>query len=368
MQTGSHYRQRRIADELYSRSLDGPLFYALGCLLVAGLGERPWLDYPWHGLAALLYLGSGWLRRRHRVPAADAQLAAWQRRHFATVHVSALVWSLLVWRTAWLEGAHATATLVALLCTATYGSASATLFAIDRRQCLLVLTLLLAPVALLMLPQQSLRPLSITLACFALYLITAVRRWSQLFKGQLMLEEALHASRAEVERLTLQDGLTLLANRRAYDLQVPQSWDQAHRRRAPMSLIMADIDHFKRINDSLGHAAGDAALRHFAALLRQHFRRAGDLPVRLGGEEFVVLLMDCTLHDATELAESFRARLAASAADHEGKPLPMTASFGVAQAHWDGHDHPDRLLERADAALYRAKHGGRNRVEPELRE
>jgi diguanylate cyclase (GGDEF)-like protein len=130
---------------------------------------------------------------------------------------------------------------------------------------------------------------------------------------------------------------------------------------------MLDIDHFKRINDAHGHAAGDACLRHFAALLRSHFKRADDLPLRFGGEEFLVLLQDTPLADALEHAERFRHRVAGSPCEHEGRSIAFTVSIGVAAAHWDGQDDLEQLLERADAACYLSKHAGRNRVSRQTR-
>ncbi|MBN8505859.1 MAG: GGDEF domain-containing protein [Burkholderiales bacterium] len=357
------YRLRRTADELYRRALDGPGFYAVGCFLVASLGTKPWTEYPWHGLAALIFLVAWWLRRQHRVAVQDEALPAWLQRHFLHIQVCGLLWSLLLWQTGRQDGVGSTSLLVALLSTAVAGLVTASLVGLNRAQGHAALAALLLPAMVLMAFDVTLQALSVTLLVFGLYLWSAGRRWYQSFAHQLDLEVQLRASRAEIERLTLQDPLTGLANRRALDLQLPQTWDQAHRRRESLSLLALDIDHFKRVNDQFGHAVGDACLRHFAALLREHFRRADDLPLRIGGEEFVVLLQDTPIDVAAELAERFRDRVQASPCMHGGQSLACTVSIGVACARWDGQDDADHLLRRADAACYLAKHAGRNRVQ-----
>lgn len=356
------YRQRRIADELYRRSLDGAPFYALGCALVAAVGNQPWPAYWIHGAAVLLYLLSGWFRISDRVPQVDPGLPAWKKRRFLIIHAGCLLWSVVLWRTLAIDGAQSTALLVALICTAGYGAATAIAFSMEPRQALITLVLLVVPSVLALATSPAARPLALTLFLYSIYLVISLSRSGKAFAAQLDLECDLRASRAEIERLTLQDSLTGLANRRALDLEFQQAWNQAHRRRAPLSLLLADIDHFKRINDAHGHAAGDACLLHFAELMRRHFRRAGDLPVRLGGEEFVVVLEDCNLEDAEYHAEAFRRLVESEPGRFDGQAFPMTVSVGVATARWDGHDRPDNLLKRADDACYLAKHSGRNRV------
>jgi diguanylate cyclase (GGDEF)-like protein len=122
---------------------------------------------------------------------------------------------------------------------------------------------------------------------------------------------------------------------------------------------MLDIDHFKRVNDTHGHAGGDAALRGLAETLRSSVR-AADVAGRLGGEEFAVLLPQAALDQAERWAERLRATIAESTVVHQHAELRFTCSLGVAQMR--PSDELDGLVGRADAALYRAKEGGRDRV------
>ena len=164
------------------------------------------------------------------------------------------------------------------------------------------------------------------------------------------------------------DHLTGLANRRtlfeACELEL-QRWRRAPR---PLSLVLIDADHFKRINDDFGHATGDAVLRHLAAGMSATFRGM-DVVARLGGEEFVVLLPGCDEQAATTVAQRLCDCIAAQAVVVEGTTVRYTVSVGVATME-AGVEGVDALIERADRAMYAAKAAGRNRVErwrPDLR-
>jgi diguanylate cyclase (GGDEF)-like protein len=154
------------------------------------------------------------------------------------------------------------------------------------------------------------------------------------------------------------DELTGLWNRRALDraMQMDAS--------AECALLLVDLDHFKKLNDSLGHTAGDAALRHVARVLRASLRE-GDLAVRVGGEEFACWLPGAPLHRAREVAERVRQAVATARLYWAGAELTMTCSVGVA-ARPETVSQTANLYAAADAALYRAKEGGRNRVEVAL--
>ncbi|OYU25648.1 MAG: hypothetical protein CFE41_20185 [Burkholderiales bacterium PBB2] len=161
-----------------------------------------------------------------------------------------------------------------------------------------------------------------------------------------------------VRELALTDGLTGLANRRALDEDMTQALNAATQSGRSFAVLMIDIDHFKAFNDQHGHRAGDAALRQFAARLRMQLPAQGRA-YRYGGEEFTVMLAAADATQALAQAEALRAVLATDLASPE--PGVRSASIGVAL--WQPGDHADRLFGRADRALYRAKAGGRNRVE-----
>jgi diguanylate cyclase (GGDEF)-like protein len=163
---------------------------------------------------------------------------------------------------------------------------------------------------------------------------------------------------AVIRDLSLTDALTGVGNRRSLDDKLLAESERARRYGLPLSLFILDIDHFKQVNDTWGHSAGDEVLRDLGALLRC-FLRQSDSASRLGGEEFVVLMPGTCLADATGAAERLCRELAAL--ERVNPPPSITASFGVASLHVD--ESGAALLARADAALYRAKTNGRNRVE-----
>lgn len=170
-------------------------------------------------------------------------------------------------------------------------------------------------------------------------------------------ERELVRKNRQLEQLARTDPLTGVANRRELAQRLQLERDRCLRLASPLSVIVADIDYFKRVNDTYGHTTGDAVLRHVAELLQQHSRRY-DVVARFGGEEFVVLLPETSLATAVDVAE--RMRLTLATADIAPLAEPVTASFGVASMTCD--EPGDSLLGRADRALYQAKERGRNRV------
>jgi len=174
---------------------------------------------------------------------------------------------------------------------------------------------------------------------------------------------AQKAMEAKLVELANTDSLTGLANRRHFLAQLARELARIQRFGEPAALLMLDLDHFKHINDSYGHATGDEVLRAFAGILRDNSRQT-DLPGRLGGEEFAVLLPHTDLDAAQALAERIRRGMESLPLAAGGHPFQASVSIGCARL--DPHDaHPDVVLARADQALYRAKNGGRNRVELE---
>lgn len=178
-----------------------------------------------------------------------------------------------------------------------------------------------------------------------------------LVKDFGLLQNVVRRSLDEAEHQARTDPLTRLLNRRALTDMGERLLAQSRRRAEPLALVMMDIDHFKQINDQHGHAVGDAVLAGVARLLEANVR-AGDACARLGGEEFVVLLPNTPGEQARQVAEKLRSLVETRSVD--GVP-PCTASFGVSSIG-PGEDI-EALLRAADRALYRAKAGGRNRVE-----
>ena len=186
------------------------------------------------------------------------------------------------------------------------------------------------------------------------------------------LQASLETSQKQIERLKtnlanaeaqgLSDPLTGLKNRRGFDVVLAAQLASARNAGQPLSLILADIDHFKAINDRYGHPAGDDVLKWFARILSSNVK-GRDTVARYGGEEFAIVLPATPIDNACKVASQIKAQLEAQFWQKPGAPntlLRVTASFGVAQL--EGAEGTTALVARADARLYQAKQGGRNRV------
>jgi diguanylate cyclase (GGDEF)-like protein len=194
------------------------------------------------------------------------------------------------------------------------------------------------------------------------------RHMRQVFLMLALLEVAEQRQLEANESLRLladKDPLTGLANRRRLDEEFPKLWREAMRVSSPISVLFLDIDYFKRYNDAYGHAMGDEVLKRFAALLRESAaRRPLDIVARNGGEEFLVVLPDTPPAAAAAIARNFLTKLAALAIPHEESSYKVvSASVGIAGGVPLPDESPESYIEQADKAMYRAKNGGRNRVE-----
>ncbi len=187
---------------------------------------------------------------------------------------------------------------------------------------------------------------------------------STLFKMFREMTRELKARSDQLERQTLEDALTGIANRRHFDAALESEWRRAVRNRTRLALLLIDIDEFKAYNDTLGHPAGDACLRQVAQTLEASVTRAGDLVARYGGEEFAVILPNTDEHGAREIAARIRQELKLHQIAHPSSRVApvLTVSIGLAIAQPEQTAVVADLVIAADAALYEAKAAGRNRI------
>jgi diguanylate cyclase (GGDEF)-like protein len=172
------------------------------------------------------------------------------------------------------------------------------------------------------------------------------------------IEAAYHE---EIYRMMTVDGLTRVHNKRAFDQALERELSRSIRYRRALSLVLFDVDHFKQINDTRGHLAGDSVLTDLAGIAANNVRRE-DFLARVGGEEFALLLPEVALEGARVVAEKLRGLIAAHAFTFEGKSFGVTASFGAASLEANREVDAAALYGAADGRLYEAKRGGRNRV------
>lgn len=173
----------------------------------------------------------------------------------------------------------------------------------------------------------------------------------------------LEVANAALEELATIDSVTGLANRRRFDRFIQQEWQRSERSRLPLSLLLVDIDHFKKFNDRYGHPAGDECLRQVAAVLRTAANRVSDLGCRYGGEEFAVVLADTPAEGAQAVAEFVRKQVELLRLPHEDAPAGVvTVTVGIATRDGDGFSRAAQLIDACDHALYKGKNLGRNRT------
>jgi two-component system cell cycle response regulator len=176
------------------------------------------------------------------------------------------------------------------------------------------------------------------------------------------IESAYHEA---IHNMAIQDGMTGIHNKRFFMEFLEREIAVASRHGHPLTLVMFDVDHFKKINDSQGHLAGDAVLKDLAQRIRPRIRRE-DLFARYGGEEFACVLPSTALPGGIVFAEHLRTLIEERPTSFEDKVIPFTISLGVTTLHRETGVDPAGLIKRADENLYAAKRGGRNRVVPSL--
>lgn len=170
----------------------------------------------------------------------------------------------------------------------------------------------------------------------------------------------LEFSNDKLQELSRTDRLTGLANRGYWEERLTEEFARHQRYGGRLALMMLDIDHFKRINDTYGHAVGDQAIKALAGVIKTHVRNA-DIAGRYGGEEFGVVLLDTAVEGARLLAERLREAVEAMRLDVLGTPVAFTISIGITDLSVPLGNH-EQMIQQADRALYESKHGGRNRV------
>lgn len=180
-------------------------------------------------------------------------------------------------------------------------------------------------------------------------------------KLELTLEELGEANK-QLAAISITDKLTGLKNRYHFDVTLECQFKMAKKQSCTMSLLLLDIDHFKRINDTWGHVVGDKALQFISQCLQEEVKRESDQICRYGGEEFAVLLPNTTINNATQIADDIRQRIELSLFKHEDQHIPITISLGVASTLEIENLCSSQLIRAADIALYKAKDNGRNCV------
>ncbi len=371
---------RRLVDTLLlhqraSLLTSAVAFIVLGLVSFIGTGS-PWYVAALVVALCILFWRLHQARSYARAPD-SATPVAWARRFLRAGWVAAASWG--AWGTVVLFETDRTLVVVAIgvLSANMVGAAvrNSAIRAISDGQIFLALTPLLVCCAI-----SDNIYLNVFAAFVALHIYAALALTSFLHRQTLQLlthdeeksdlvvrlelaNQELEVINEHLETLVATDALTAVANRRAFDLASAREWRRSAREQMPLSLLLLDIDNFKAFNDRYGHQAGDICLRQVAATIGSALRRPGDMLARYGGEEFIVILPNTNLYDAVRLAHNIVSVVAERNLIHEESPFGcVTVSAGAACSIPDLKTTIERLTGLADAALYAAKRGGRNRV------
>ncbi|MFH1154287.1 MAG: GGDEF domain-containing protein [Pseudomonadota bacterium] len=355
---------RRVINDLTTRSTKGLLFYVVIAFVVFFNDDF----YQRHPRFALVFIaviaGVCGIRGLH------VALMPWLNRNWENASnrffLFTVVLTALSWGTGFAlfmiqDGEHPAKLLMAI-CSTGLCAGGIVAFIPGRMLSVVFNVLMLIPCAVSMWIMTDNYSMALMIALFSLYMILVSLRGNAEYWDALENEFFLGQKSRELEKISRMDVLTGLFNRRHFDEIFNYQWNLSLREQRPLTLIIADIDHFKRINDTHGHLAGDAFLKGTAMILENVFKRETDIVARFGGEEFIVLLGNTDKEPARMVAEEFRSAMAAFSLPHRDEALRATVSLGIASCIPDPGRTGIQLISEADQALYRAKREGRNRV------
>jgi diguanylate cyclase (GGDEF)-like protein len=353
----------REINDTRGRTRLGSAFYLVAWLAVWLGSSNPgyWL---WPGVAGCVFFSLMIvLRWNHALPQQSREpMQRWLRRHWLMMHGSALAWGLCA---AWtqLHDEFANARIIAILGTIGFSTVMALSLAMNLQRSMLAIFLVyLPPLAAMLWTYPAQQTELISLSIYLTYLMLAMRRSHGEHLASVALEQQLIEQRERFVELSRTDSLTGLGNRYQFNNLFPAMLAAARRQNCSFSLVLMDIDLFKKVNDEHGHSVGDACLQAFAESMRRMFRRDSDILLRLGGEEFGVLMPGTSLEQAKEIAEAFRLQLSGEPLQAGGVKLSLTSSLAAGSYDPAIDSSPEAFFARVDRALYQAKESGRNRL------
>ncbi|WP_460455640.1 GGDEF domain-containing protein [Arenimonas alkanexedens] len=359
------WRLHQVVADTYQLSKVGGFLYLFGWAVLGWIGGVQEFA-PVTALAVgAAFLVLAVLRATMRPPDAgnDHEARRWLMRYALVLPLASVLWSGIQ---AWVlldPRFDQDTRMVSLIATIGYATVFANIYSTVRHVAAVGVFVLFVPMLVVLWSDAEARALAVAMSFYALYLGGALVRSHAEYRRRLRLDEALREQRDQFEHLSRTDSLTGLANRRHFTDRMDHAADRALRGGAGFTLLILDIDHFKRVNDRHGHAIGDACLQALAERLHQAFPAPGCLLARLGGEEFGVLLEDGHAH-ALARAEQLRHDLVRRHLEcGVGVRLPVTVSIGVGSFDPARHGDADGLYRAVDLALYAAKDQGRNCVQ-----
>ena len=359
-----HKVNKRVLQDLKKRSTVGIFFYILLALIVVFADNY----YERHRFFSMFFLlsmmGICSFRLIHLIVSrkmGDRYEIPNRNIFFISVIASALIWGITFALIMLQQGEYTTQMLTAvLMCGLCAGGVVA--FIPHRWLSISFNISMLMPASVSLFVNGSNINLATMILLFSIYLVIMAYRGNREYWDALENEYLLELKSRELAYLSNTDVLTGLYNRRYFDEVFDREWKRSGRNNSMLSVILFDIDHFKNINDTFGHQAGDEYLKKIAATLNAVFKRDYDIVARYGGEEFIVLLPGINAEHARQLAEQARQKIESLILHYQGKKFAATISAGIMCSVADFNARPDFIVSCADKALYKAKQAGRNMV------
>ena len=359
-----HKMNKRVVQDLKERSTIGIPFYILLSLIVvfaANLHER----HLFFSIFFLLSMGGICLFRLIHLAVSRKMGERYETLNknifFVSVIVTGLIWGVTYALIMPLKGEYVAQFLISL-CVCGLCAGGVVAFIPNRWLSIFYNISMLMPATIIILMNGLNISLAVMIFLFSVYMVLIAYRGNREYWNALENEYLLEIKSQEMERLSNTDVLTGLYNRRYFDEAFDREWKRSGRNNSMLSVILLDIDHFKRINDTFGHQVGDKYLKKTAAILTSVFKRDYDIVARYGGEEFIVLLPGINADQASQLAEKVKKRIESMTIDHRGKKVGTTISSGIICCVPNLNTSSDSIISGADKALYMAKQEGKNRV------
>ncbi|MDY6904247.1 MAG: GGDEF domain-containing protein [Thermodesulfobacteriota bacterium] len=355
---------RRVLEDLAYRSMPGMYFYIVGTVVVLtvdGFYKRH-VKFSIIFLVAMLLISVfrlGQFYFFNRLNRLNRKLST--RAFYISVCATAMIWGLSF--AYYMAHPEETASNV-IMVTSTVGLTAGAVVAFNPAWYIAVTynILMLLPAVIVMNVLGINLPLVCLILLYALYMTIIASRGNREYWHALENEHLLWLKNEEIRKISRIDGLTGLYNRRYLDEIFNKGWKAAERSGTSISLIICDIDHFKRINDTYGHPAGDLFLKQIARLLGHIVKRETDFIARYGGEEFVVLMINVEKDDTRQIAEMIHSEVRKMRVTYENQEMAVTISLGVVVGVPGRGETTETFLKKADDALYQAKKAGRDRV------
>jgi len=355
---------RRVIDDLKNRSTMGMYFYVaitLAVLLVDGFYQR---HYTFSVIFLCAMVGIAVFRIAHFY--LFDKVDRFSRKGNQTVFFASVFATAAAWGAGFaycmVQPDEPMNKMLMLTSTAGLGAGGVVAFIPARFVSTIYIILMVTPAVIIMGVLRIDLPLVFLFVLYAVYMTIIAFRGNREYWDAIENEYLLKIKSEEIEKMSRMDSLTGLYNRKYFDEIFNMYFKTAARSSINLTIIIADIDHFKPINDTYGHLAGDAYLRSVATILAGTFQRETDFIARYGGEEFVMLLFDQQRDEALRLVELARVQTEKLKFQYYNHRLQTTMSFGVASCVPRLDDDKSGLFRKADIALYQAKNGGRNRA------